>query len=219
MQLYCDYHQECHSLFISCMVVKILGLAKCWFWQELSQDVTRISKYFAFNILIDTLTSDSIYRSNLKKTVLDIYCIPVCSPYIQLKIPALSIKEAFGVRHHLLDHFLTWLAMNMTVNKIKILQVRYHFSHVHVTIAKSVVTPSPMLCNLLWHHSNITGPSRTWCQCVEIIFLITIFGAYHVMYEIEWYMNSHDELLVCPLYGYFCVYFPHCFETWGIILD
>ena len=66
MQLYHDYHQVCHSLTVSGAVVKIVGLTKCWFWRELSQEVTKMSKYFPFDILIDTLTSDTIYRSNLK---------------------------------------------------------------------------------------------------------------------------------------------------------
>ena len=67
MQLYRDYHWLCHSLTVSCAVVKKSGLAKCWCWRELRQEATRMSKYFHFDILIDTLTSDTIYRSNLKK--------------------------------------------------------------------------------------------------------------------------------------------------------
>ena len=66
MQLQRDYHQVCHSLTVSCAVVKIVALAKCWFWREISQEVTKISKYFPCDILINTLTSDTIYRSNLK---------------------------------------------------------------------------------------------------------------------------------------------------------
>ena len=47
-------------------VVQILGLAKCWVWREHSKEFTRMSRYLPFNILIDTLTFDTIYWSNLK---------------------------------------------------------------------------------------------------------------------------------------------------------
>ena len=64
MQSY-DYHQLCHCFNISCTVAKILGQAKWWLWRKFIQ-ITRESKYFPFNILIDTVTIDTIYRSNLK---------------------------------------------------------------------------------------------------------------------------------------------------------
>ena len=65
-QLDHDDHQLYHSLNVSYAGVNISGLVQCWFWRELSQEVTRVSKCFPFDILIDTLTSDTIYRSNLK---------------------------------------------------------------------------------------------------------------------------------------------------------
>ena len=49
-QSYRDYRQVCHSLTVYCAVIKIVRLPKCWFWRELSQKVTRISKYFPFDI-------------------------------------------------------------------------------------------------------------------------------------------------------------------------
>ena len=64
-QLDHDDHQQYHSLNASYAVVKISGLAQCWFWSEFSQEVFWVSKC-PFDILIDTLTSDMIYRSNLK---------------------------------------------------------------------------------------------------------------------------------------------------------
>ena len=65
-QLDHDDHQLYHSLNVSYAGVNISGLIQCWFWRELSQEVTRVSKCFPFDILIDTLISDTIYRSNLK---------------------------------------------------------------------------------------------------------------------------------------------------------
>ena len=82
MQLYRDYHQVCHSLAVSCAVVKIVGLVKCSFWGELSQEVARMSKYFPFDILIDTLTPDRVYRSNLKNR----YPIYIAYRYAALEI-------------------------------------------------------------------------------------------------------------------------------------
>ena len=41
-----DYHQAHHRLYVSCTVVKILRLAKCWRWWKLNQEVDRVSKYF-----------------------------------------------------------------------------------------------------------------------------------------------------------------------------
>ena len=61
-----DDDQLYHSFNVSHAVVKISGLAQFWFWRDLSKEVTRVSKCFPFDILIDTLTSDTIYQSNLK---------------------------------------------------------------------------------------------------------------------------------------------------------
>ena len=72
MQSYHDYYLVCHCLNVYFTVVKISELAKWWLRRDITQ-ITWVSKYFPFDILIATLTTDTIYRSNLKKAVLDIY--------------------------------------------------------------------------------------------------------------------------------------------------
>ena len=63
------------SLNIPSVVMQISGLTKCWFWWEFSWEVTGVTKSFPFYILIDILTSDTIYRSNLK------YRFSICIAY------------------------------------------------------------------------------------------------------------------------------------------
>ena len=86
MQSYRDYHHVYHSLNISPAVVKILGLAIWWLWQDFSQEVIRVPKYFPFDILIVTLTSIITYLSNLKNQV---------AIYIAYQYAAL-IRDAFA---------------------------------------------------------------------------------------------------------------------------
>ena len=56
-----------HRLNVYFAAVKILGLAKYWFRWKLSREITRVSKYFSLDILIETLTPDTLTpdRSNL----------------------------------------------------------------------------------------------------------------------------------------------------------
>ena len=86
MQLYCDYYQVWHSLAVSCAVVNIFRISKYWFWRELSQKVTRMSQNFPFDILIDILTSNTIYQLNLKNRF---------SLYITYRYAALLIRHLY----------------------------------------------------------------------------------------------------------------------------
>ena len=72
--------------------------------------------------------------------------------------------------------FLRRWGMDISLDKIYMWLVRYHFSRARVTITDSIVTSSPALHNQLWRHpQNADGPSEVRCRCVEIVFAIVIY--------------------------------------------
>ena len=64
--------------------MQTLGLTKCLFWRELCWEVTSVIEWFPFDSFIDTLTSDTMYRSNLK------YWFSICIAYRYAALETMS---------------------------------------------------------------------------------------------------------------------------------